>query len=137
MELRILKEALEHYVLSADCAAEDRRKVFDAIAECNEQAERYDSRELFLDSVYLVTTDSLSDLLNLATYDEYGKLAKAHNGSVPFDCYTHAVRKWMLNDMTNRSLQLGYEIIRDLWRDNEADGCHNDDGTMDRGFSKK
>lgn len=134
MKLETLKKALEHYVLTADCSAEDRPDVFDAIAECNELAERYINRELWKDCIYLISADSLSDLLNMTTYDDFGKRAKIHGNDVPFDYYASDVRKWYLQDLTNRSLQLGYDIIHDLWHDNEVDGNHNPDGTFYRGF---
>lgn len=132
MKLNVLKEALQHYVLSADCSESNRKQVFEAIDECTELAERFDCRDIWKDEVYLVSSGSLSDLLNIATYDDFGKLARLHGTDVPFDYYAHDVRKFNLTDLTNRSLQLGYDIIHDLWRDNEADGCHNEDGTFRR-----
>ena len=131
MKLELLKTALEHYVLSADCSEDNRKNVFEAIAECNELIERYESRDIWKDTVYLVSSESLSDLLNLATYDEYGKLARIHNGNVPFPYYADKVRKWQHTDLTNRSLELGYDIVSNLWHDNEEQGKNKPDGTFD------
>ena len=130
MKLDNLKKALEHYVLSADCPADERQDIFDAIAECNELKERYADRDMWKDCVYLVSASSLSDLLNHTTYDDFGKLARVHGNDVPFDYYAGKVRQWFLSDMTNRSLQLGYDIVHDLWGDNEAYGNNNPDGTF-------
>jgi hypothetical protein len=132
MKLNLLKAALEHYVLSADCADADRSDVFDAIAECNELAERFIDRDSWQDCVYLVSASSLADMLNQTTYDDFGKLAKVHGNDVPFDYYAYNVRKWFMSDLTNRSLQLGYDIVHDLWADNENDGANNPDGTFRR-----
>lgn len=132
MKLNNLKKALEHYVLSADCPADERQDVLDAIAECNEVAERFDSHDIWKDAVYIVTSDALSDLLNIVTYDIYGKRAKLHGEKFPFSYYTHDVRCNVNTELTNRALELGYDIIADLWHDNEADGCHNPDGTFSK-----
>jgi hypothetical protein len=129
MKLEILKKALEHYILSADCSEADRQNVFDAIAECNNQIERYYSRELWMDTVYIVTSDSMHTLLNKVTYDNYGKLKKSC-GQVPFEWYAEDVRKAFDMDLTNEVLQLGYHFVSDLWNDNEADGENNPDGTF-------
>lgn len=132
MKLELLTKALRHYALSADCTSDDRELVFDAIDECSAQAERYDSRDLWRDTVYLVSADSLDNLLNMATYDIYGVVAKRLKGQTEFHHYEHAVRQYGLDDMTKSALMLGYDIISDLWRENEANGDHNVDGTFKR-----
>ena len=35
-------------------------------------------------------------------------------------------------DWSDEFLQDAYEIVSDLWVENEADGCHNADGTFKR-----
>lgn len=134
MKLKLLKEALQHYVLSADCSDDDREQVFEAIDECTELDERVLYRELWKDEVYIVSIDSLLGLLNAATYDDYGRLARKLGHDVPFKCYADAIREWNFTELTNRAVQLGYDLICDLWRDNEAYGSNNSDGTFNRGF---
>ena len=132
MKLELLTKALQHYVLSAECSESDRQHVFDAISECNQLSERFDSKKIWQDTIYIVSAESMSDLLNMATYDIYGKLAKVHGDELPFEYFAHAVRKEYLPELTNCSLELIFDILSDLWRDNEANGAHNPDGTFMR-----
>lgn len=130
MKLRLLKEALEHYVLSADCSENDRQDVFAAITECAQLEERYSDRELWKDSVHVITTSSLIDFLNMTTYDDFGKLAKSHDGRPPFDYYANEVRCGFQSDLTDNAIRCGYDFLCDLWGDNERYGNNNEDGTF-------
>lgn len=130
MKLNLLKAALEHYVLSADCSENDRQDVFEAITECAHLEERYSDRKMWKDSVHVITTGSLIDFLNMTTYNDYGKLAKPRNGNVPFECYAAVVRQGFQTDLTDDALRCGYDFLHDLWNDNEAYGNHNEDGTI-------
>lgn len=133
MKLRILEDALKHYMLSADCNNEDRQEVESALTTCVAVAERYDDRELWQDSVQLITTNTLMDLLNTTTYDIYGKLARTNNGEVAFSEYAHAVREnTFLRPLTNGQLYCGYDFISDLWSANECTNNNNADGTFKR-----
>lgn len=130
MKLNILKAALEYYALSADCSNEDRQEVFAAITSCAQVIERFDNSDLWKNECYVLSTDALDDLLNLATYDLFGKRQKAYGDHrLPFDHYASECRKY-IEGLTNEQLQLGYDIICDLWHENEADGAHNPDGTF-------
>lgn len=128
MKLETLTNALRHYLLSAD--AQDVHSVFDALEECNALAERFSGRDIWKDTLYLVSADSLDTLLNMATYDIYGKLAKPRKGIVSFSLYEDTVRTYGMDDMTRSSLMLGYDIVSDLWLSNEESGDHNPDGTF-------
>lgn len=130
MKLSILKAALEHYALSADCSNEDRQEVFAALASCAQVQERFSNCDIWHDECFVLTADTLGDLLNLATYDLFGKRQKAFGQQrMPFAHYAFECRKYV-EGITNEQLQLGYEIIGDLWHDNEALEQHNDDGTF-------
>lgn len=132
MKLTTLTKALEQYILSAELSSNERQDALDALAECHEVAERFDNRDLWKDTVYLVSSDGLSDLLNIATYDIHGKRARIHEDDMQFDYYAYDVRQLVSSDLTNRVLQLGYDIVHDLWYDNDANGDHNPDGTFKR-----
>lgn len=129
MKLRLIKEALEHYVLSADCSEKDREEVFIAISECARLEERYNGRELWQDAVSLITTSDLLDVLNQTTYDILGKLNRANDGYAPFESYAREVRHTLGYQFTDNQLRSGYEFLMDLWHDNEAYGVNNEDGT--------
>lgn len=132
MKLELLTKALKHYVLSADCKESDREDVFDAIIECSAVAERFDGRDIWKDTAYIVAAGSMDMLLNMATYDIYGQLAKPRNGNVSFSLYEDTVRSYGLKDMSTSALMLGYDVLSDLWRSNEESGDHNPDGTFNK-----
>lgn len=125
MELNIIKTALQHYLTSGDC--ENVAAVAKAIDNCDELiANGVDEN----DTVHIVSTTSLTELLNCTTYDDYGRLARLTNNVVSFDHYATRVRHFTLRDLTDDTLQLGYYFLRDLWYDNERDGYNNPDGTF-------
>lgn len=130
MKLQTIENALKHYMLSADCSVEEREDIDSALRTCHAVAERYADRNLWQDSVQLITTSTLIDFLNMSTYDTFGKLAKRHDGKVPFEHYVAAVRNKGLEQLTNGQIECGYEFINDLWHDNEASGDNSIDGTF-------
>lgn len=133
MKLNILKDALQHYMLSADCSEKDREEVISALLSCQSVDERFESKEIWSDEVYVVTADMLSTLLNIATYDTFGRRARSHKTNrFPFQYYAYDCRKdcW-LDELSDEQLQLGYDVVCDLWQDNEAAGIHKPDGTFD------
>lgn len=136
MDIRILKEALKHYSQSADCPAKDRNHVLDAVGECQATIDQILAVGDYDDIMYDVCTIAsitVTDFLNLTSYDIYGKLAKKHGGRCPLSYYIHAMRRDMfLDTLTAAQLELGYNFLADLWQDNEASGEHNPDGTFKR-----
>lgn len=135
MKLELMKAALQHYVLSADCKEKYREDAFAAIDELTETIERYEDRKLWHDEGCLLPVSLLIDLLNETTYDDYGKRAKASNGYYPFEYYASNVRDKHagFQQLTNKQLYHGYEVIRDLWQANEDYGSNNEDGTFNYG----
>jgi hypothetical protein len=125
MELITIKTALEFYL--NNCADADRGNVLEALVDCDELISRGVDEN---DTVHIVSTTSLTGLLNCATYDDYGRLARLTDNVVSFDHYANRVRYFTLRDLTDDVLQLGYYFLRDLWYDNERDGYNNPDGTF-------
>lgn len=123
MELSIIKKALQHYLASGDC--DNVAPVAKAIEECEELSSRGVAET---DHITIISTVSLTDLLNMATYDDFGRLAK-QTDNVSFEQYAAAIRKASLANLPDSCLQLGYYFIRDLWHDNEEFGSNNPDGT--------
>ena len=136
MDIRIMKEALKNYAQSADCPAKDRGKVLEAIGECQATIDQILACGDYDDIMYDVCTISsitVTDFLNLTTYDIYGKLAKTHGGRCQLSHYIHAIRRDLfLETLTAAQLELGCNFLADLWSDNEASGEHNPDGTFKR-----
>lgn len=132
MKLELMKAALQHYLLSADCEEKNREDVFAALDEIAETIERYKDRKLWNDEGYLIPASLLAYMLNKTTYNDYGKRAKRHGGNCPFEYYAYDVRDKHIGfeQLTNKQLQHGYEVIRDLWQTNEECDSHNEDGTF-------
>lgn len=125
MKLRTIKNALEFYAQSEHC--ENKADVLEAIVECSELIKR-DVDEY--DTVHIVSNNNMIDLLNVSTYDEFGKIL-AKNSEATFYDYAKLVRKdMMFSDLTNETIRPGYEFVFDLWHNNEAVGSNNPDGTF-------
>lgn len=78
--------------------------------------------------VHVIPADCAVSLQNHLLYDEFGKLAKKNEAT--FQNYEEiAKRTYGLEGMSWYVYRTGYEVINDLWHDNEANGCNNDDGT--------
>lgn len=99
---------------------------------------------VFGDECYVVCASAAVDLMNIATYDIYGKLARDNcpvgsinehvvlkplDDFVKFDDYKAAVKQ-QIDCIHGSIIEVGYDIVSDLWFDNEKLGDHNDDGTF-------
>lgn len=82
-------------------------------------------------AVHAIHMTTAIDLQNVLLYDTFAALAKSkHNHEVSFGEYMEAAKKvFGFEAASTQFLMSGYEVINDLWHDNEANGCHNDDGT--------
>ena len=135
MKLNVIRDALRYYAMSADCPDKDRAAVFDAIEEVAQTADRYYSHDTWADDVVVIPTPALIDMLNEMTYDDYGRRAKTHGDGMRFEYYAHDVRNkhsFDLELLTDQQLMAGYEVINDLWHDNEEQGANDTDGSFRR-----
>jgi hypothetical protein len=133
MKLNTLMNALEYYLQSADCKANgDAIDTMAAIKHVAAVQERYDKESPWREDIYIVTAWALDNLLNTSTYDIYGKLARqSAPHKVSFNHYARNCRTFLgLDELTDDELRLGYDIISDLWSDNEYMGSHHIDGTF-------
>lgn len=128
--VNIIKTALQYYLTSGDCNdTADLVNICRAIDELDElQARGVDGT----DPIHFVPSSNMLGLLNYATYDDYGRLARLLGGNVSFEQYAERVRTFDLVSLTDNSLETGYYFVRDLWRDNEQYGHNNPDGTFKR-----
>lgn len=122
MKISILQKALQNYAASADCPDNERQEVFKALNTCAATIERYHNRDIWHDEATLITDESLDEVLRQLSYDIYDKRAKIHGHNFPFEYYAHDCHKDMyLERFTNEQLQIGYEIISELWLDNNSE----------------
>ena len=128
MKLETIKKSLELYLTTVTDETE-RIGIQNSIKECEQQIERYQSRDIWKDTIYIITPNSLVDLINFGTYDNYGKLRRT-NGSVSLEQYRELMNHQLFLDLTDNCLQLGLDVIGDIWSDNEEYGDNNPDGTF-------
>ena len=121
MNLEILKSAVELYLETVNDET-DRDETIKTLSEINKQLE-------IDEPTYLISFTSLTDLLISKTYDDFGKLKKS-TGTVTLEQYTEIVRKKYYLDIVDFQIEIGYEIVNDLWNDNEHFGNNNPDGTI-------
>jgi hypothetical protein len=128
LKLTTIKTSLE-LLLTQTTDESVRTDIHQSITDCNEQIDRYDDIDYFDGRICIVSTSSITTLLNILTYDDYGKFYKT-NGSCSFEQYSELVRTKYDLDLTDSTLESGYYLIRDLYRDNERFGHNNSDGTI-------
>lgn len=122
MELSVLKSVLEFYLNSGN-ESESVKKLLD---DCNELLDRGLNSD---DTVQIVPDLAVMDLLNISTYNKFGKLLK-QNSETNIDKYRQICNDLLATDLSTTTIETGYYFIRDLWNDNEHYKNNNPDGTL-------
>ena len=132
MNLSILQIALNQYISSSVGTAEQHAQALQAAIACCETRERQEPDDNFDDAVSLISDAALLDILNVMTYDVYGKAKRIHGVGMRFGIYAYECRRFSIGieSFTNAQLMMGYDYIKDLWADNEATGDNRPDGTF-------
>lgn len=131
MTTTLLRKALHEYLGNNNITADERNQITATINELDEIDRLAEPDSVFEGECYVLHSETVSGLLNVATYDAYGKLYVKYNGYVGFSDYEQTIRdRYECGYMPTAAIELGYDIIRDLYSDNEADGVHNPDGTF-------
>jgi hypothetical protein len=87
--------------------------------------------DLCYDRIHVVFINDAIDIQNANLYDKFGKLAKQGLGD--FFHYREIARDtYGFECASTEFLRSGYEVLNDLWHDNENFGVHNPDGTYRR-----
>ena len=134
MKLATLTKALECLAQSPDCSKEELQDVYSSIRSLAAVADRYQSSKDWHDEVTVITAWTLDNVLNHMTYDIYGKRKRIHGNEMQFMYYAADCRKQFdLEELTDEQLRFGYDIIADLWADNEREGNNN---VLDGTFAK-
>lgn len=127
MTLELLKAGLQKLINDGQLVDEAKQ----AVAEIEEIQQRVGSNDAFTGECYILHADSVIDLLNLSTYNTFGKLFVECNGEVNFSDYEQKVRYMCACDcMTTSAIKVGYDVIKDLYSDNELLEYHNPDGSF-------
>ena len=150
MKMTTLIEALMllRHVQSHD--ADAVREIDDSLLELM-QLRKYVKQDIsasvYDDACYVISASAACDLINIATYDIYGKLARVncavgeiHNTDtaiaarrsnlVKLADYKRDVQ-WLIDGIDGSILEDFFGFLDDLWTDNEQFGNNKPDGTFD------
>lgn len=131
MKLDVVRQALEMLIQSAEPEYVDKQQAFVALQEINNATERATDFDIFGREAYIISASNMHDIMINSLYGTYASRRKIHGADFPVSYFQHDARKiFGFEDFTNDQLQVGYDIISDLWNDNEATGEHNEDGIL-------
>ena len=106
-------------------------EIHDQIVELGTVAEDYDI------GVTIASTYSIVNLLNVATYNVFGKLLKKFTPDRP--TYSRVVKREyrdycmsMFGELTNSQIDDAADFLLDLWRANEEEDYNNPDGSFNK-----
>lgn len=132
MNTNIIEKALKAMLATADITDAERNGCINALQEiaCVEDVTK--DATLFDSEAVLIPVTAWYDILNEMTYDILGKRMRQYGGVVSFDCYVGDVRNDLLgfDSVPARYLRDSYELCKDLWLDNEAQGANIYNGTF-------
>lgn len=133
--MNVLKAALLHYYETVETTdPEEAASLQNFIAETVELDRLMETdNKIWPNEIRLISISSSCDIGNKMLYDTYGKLARANNNKeVPFERFALTARKeFGCETLTELVLRDGWEILTDLWHDNDAIGSHHADGTFE------
>lgn len=128
MKATLLRKVLADYLTDYVLTEEDAKGVQNALNELDDIMHRAKSYLSNSEDIYFMYFDDADTFMNFRTYDTYGKLYVQHDGEVTFDQYAEAVLQLDCT-LSDEILHLGYDIVSDLYYDNEQQGMHKADGT--------
>lgn len=106
-------------------------EIHDQIVELGTVAEDCDIE------VTIASTYSIVNLLNVATYDVFGKLLKKFTSNKlmyrgPVKQKYREYCRSMFGELTNRQIDDAADLLLDLWRENEEESSNNPDGSFNK-----
>ena len=130
MTIDILLEALEELSNASQHPDYKEAVINKSIQELRDLREHIPSSmyDLWHGEVHVIFIDDVISIQSATLYDGFGKLAKEGRG----DFYNYRLLAHGTYGFENAStefLRSGYEVLNDLWHDNENFGCNNPDGT--------
>lgn len=132
MKLDLIRKALDLYKAEGCKTEADYEEVVGALQEVNELADLIKADEdLYENEVRVLSVASTCDLGNALFYDMYGLQAKLTDGNVTLKEYEQGARQEYGGAfLTSATIKDSYDLIVDLWAENESEGIHNADGTF-------
>jgi len=99
-----------------------------------QEGDKYSDWDL---EIAAVSVDTLTDLMNEVSYDVYGRIYKGIDGYARVNGmsikqqYINHMHKWY-SGLTASSTEMAWEVISDLWAENESSGNNMSDGTYNK-----
>ena len=118
MTTTLLRKALLDYLDRTVVTEEERNSIDAAIVELDEIEQRAGADDTCEQEVYIMHAGTVSDLMNVATYDIYSDVYAVLKDSTDYTDYEHAVLTYYPT-LTTAAVELGYDIVHDLYADNE------------------
>lgn len=137
MNINFIKRAIEHYLAFSEECHDNQNEVDRGLKALEEIAcvmDRYDHVDTWDAEGVLISAMAWSDILNELTYDDMAYCKRTWGRTVKAAYYYDLVRKnhmYGIAEVPKCYLSYGYEILNDLWDDNEDEGSHNPLGSMD------
>ena len=132
MKLSTLNRAIENAIIdpigvNSNEDFHDLLKIRDEITRLADICEDGIETEVALTSWY-----AFSNLMNIATYDDFGRIRKDNllNERRQTKLYRETVRDIICEELTDRQIDGVTDFLADLWDDNEANGSHKADGSF-------
>ena len=129
MTTTLLKKALYDYLDNNTVTISDKEQIEAFINDCDDIERKANDDSIWKYECYVMHAEDVSDLMNAATYDDFGKLYVANDQNVSLEQYTACIDNYY-HAMPNSVIQLGYDVIYDLYSDNDALDSHYADGTF-------
>lgn len=129
MTTTLLKKALYDYLDNNTVTISDKEQIEAFIKDCDDIERKAGDDSIWKYECYVLHAEDVSDLLNVATYDNYGKLYVANDHNVSLEQYTADV-DGHYHAVPESAIQLGYDVIHDLYSDNDDLDSHYADGTF-------
>lgn len=149
MEIKLLKDALTHYVSTADCSQNGQvAQCLQAFAELTEAEQAITNAGHDWYAVYPVPCMVIDGLVNQLFYDTIGRLIKSHTlgmtldqvrastylrqtiHSLALEAIQQSHELLTADQLTQSTLDGGIDLVIDLWLDNEASGDNHPDGSF-------
>lgn len=130
MKAQLIFNALNDLAASGTLNADDLKEVNDGIQELLEVMDNaeHDGDE-FMNDVVFLQTGHMMDFMNIALYDNFGKLMRQSNGLVTTKDFCDMARE-DFSCLTSVAAGCSYHFLLDLWSDNQRAGNNNPDGTF-------
>lgn len=129
MTTTLLKKALYDYLDNNTVTISDKEQIEAFIKDCDDIERKAGDDSIWKYECYILHAEDVSDLLNVATYDSYGKLYVANDHNVSLEQYTADVDEHY-HAVPESVIQLGYDVTHDLYSDNDDLDSHYADGTF-------